>query len=228
MAKVNKLLLQGDYPLIASPTLAKAYGVASALFLQKLHYCLQSNDVRTHNKKRFWFHTLQDWVTTLGVYSVSTIKRVIAKLKKDGILVVKKLSESSWIQTNYYSIDYKKLKELFQPQLTDDMPVADKKPRVAKESLPTPVTPEKTMSGTDSPQNQPASISDLENYSLEYRRFYNELRHAKLDVLHSDKRIQRWMIQSRNVIRQIYYQRQGSLTPAYWHTPEQLQLNQYI
>jgi hypothetical protein len=228
MAKANKLLLQGDYPLIASPTLAKAYGVASALFLQKLHYCLQSNDVRTHNKKRFWFHTLQDWVTTLGVYSVSTIKRVIAKLKKDGILVVKKLSCSSWVQTNYYSIDYKKLKELFQPQLTDDLPAPHVKARVSNEPLPAPLTPEKNISGTPEPVHAPAAPADLANQSVEYRRFYFELRRAKVDVSHNDPRIQQWLSKSSTVIRQIYYQRQGSLTPAYWHTAEQLQLNQYI
>jgi hypothetical protein len=41
MSKTNKnnnLLISGDYPLIASPTLAKAFGVAAANFLQKLHY----------------------------------------------------------------------------------------------------------------------------------------------------------------------------------------------
>ena len=36
------LLAPSDYPLIASPTLAKAYGVAAATFLQKLHYCLET------------------------------------------------------------------------------------------------------------------------------------------------------------------------------------------
>lgn len=44
MTKKTKLLVQGDYPLIASPTLAQMYGIASAIFLQKLHYCLQSNE----------------------------------------------------------------------------------------------------------------------------------------------------------------------------------------
>lgn len=41
MSKHNQhiLLAPSDYPLIASPTLAKAYGVAAATFLQKLHYC---------------------------------------------------------------------------------------------------------------------------------------------------------------------------------------------
>ena len=39
MTKKTKLLVLGDYPLIASPTLAIKYGMPAAMFLQKLHYC---------------------------------------------------------------------------------------------------------------------------------------------------------------------------------------------
>lgn len=54
MSKTNKnnhLLVSGDYPLIASPTLAKAFGVAAANFLQKLHYFLENNEGKTFNGK---------------------------------------------------------------------------------------------------------------------------------------------------------------------------------
>ena len=53
MSKANKnnLLISGDYPLIASPTLAKAFGVAAANFLQKLHYCLENNEGKIFNGK---------------------------------------------------------------------------------------------------------------------------------------------------------------------------------
>ena len=88
MSKTNKLLVQGDYPLIASPTLAQAYGMAAATFLQKLHYCLQNSETKTHQSKKYFFHSYEQWVETLGFYSVSTIKRVISKLKQDGILLV--------------------------------------------------------------------------------------------------------------------------------------------
>ncbi|QHH99216.1 hypothetical protein [Acinetobacter dispersus] len=220
----NKLLLQGDYPLIASPTLAKAYGLASAVFLQKLHYCLQSSDAKAHDKKRFWFHTLEDWVNTLGLYSVSTIKRVIAKLKQEGVLIIKKLASSKWVQTNYYSIDYKKLQEIFNPQVTEDIPKPPTK--VSKEPLPAPVTPEKTIQGSPDPQHAPAAEADLTNYPLNYQRFYKSLRQAKLDISLTDPRLEQWLKHSSKVIRQIYYLRQGSRTPAYWHTPEQLQITQ--
>ena len=117
MSKTNKLLVQGDYPLIASPTLAQAYGMAAATFLQKLHYCLQNSETKTHQSKKYFFHSYEQWVETLGFYSVSTIKRVISKLKQDGILLVKKLSKNKWLQTNYYAIDYKKLKQQLSPKI---------------------------------------------------------------------------------------------------------------
>ena len=117
MSKLNQhiLLAPSDYPLIASPTLAKAYGVAAATFLQKLHYCLEKSDAQVHKGKKYWFHSYEQWQQTLGIYSVSTIKRIVAKLKQAEILVIKKLSKNKWLQTNFYSINYRKLKQLIQP-----------------------------------------------------------------------------------------------------------------
>ena len=99
------LLAPSDYHLIASPTLAKAYGVAAATFLQKLHYCLEHSDAQIHQGKKYWFHSYEQWQQTLGIYSVSTIKRIVAKLKQAEILVIKKLSKNKWLQTNFYSIN---------------------------------------------------------------------------------------------------------------------------
>lgn len=117
MSKLNQniLLISGDYPLIASPTLAKAYGVAAATFLQKLHYCLENNEAKVLDGKKYWFHSYEQWQQTLGIYSVSTIKRIVSKLKQAGILVVEKLAKNKWLQTNFYSINYRKLKQLIQP-----------------------------------------------------------------------------------------------------------------
>ena len=57
MTKKSKLLVRGDYPLIASPTLAQAYGVPSAMFLQKLHYCLQSSDAKCIQQQKYFYHS---------------------------------------------------------------------------------------------------------------------------------------------------------------------------
>ncbi|MCV2452522.1 hypothetical protein, partial [Acinetobacter johnsonii] len=86
-----------------------------ATFLQKLHYCLEKSDAQVHKGKKYWFHSYEQWQQTLGIYSVSTIKRIVAKLKQAEILVIKKLSKNKWLQINFYSINYRKLKQLIQP-----------------------------------------------------------------------------------------------------------------
>ena len=105
MTKKTKLLVLGDYPLIASPTLAIKYGMPAAMFLQKLHYCLQSKDVIRLKEQKYFYHTYEKWAKTLGIYSVSTIKRIVSKLKKAEILIVKKLAQNKWLQTNFYTIN---------------------------------------------------------------------------------------------------------------------------
>jgi len=225
MAKNNLLLeIENEFNMIASPTLAKAYGMAAATFIQKLHYILLNQAKVEHNKKKYWYHTLDEWVKCIGFYSVSTIKRIIKKLESEGILIIKKLNECKWTRTNYYSIDYKKLQQIFAPQVTEDIP---KPPpaKIAKEPLPAPITPEKTITGAAQPQHAPATEADLLQYPLEHQRFYKSLRQAKLDIALDDPRIKQWFKHSANVIRQIYYVRQGSMTPAQWHTPEQLKIN---
>ena len=60
MTKKTKLLVQGDYPLIASPTLAQAYGVPSAIFLQKLHYCLQSGEAQVIQQQKYFITAMSN------------------------------------------------------------------------------------------------------------------------------------------------------------------------
>lgn len=92
MSTNKTLLIAGDYPIIASPTLAKAYGLAAATFLQKLHYFLQKNDAVVYQERRYWFHSYEQWTHSIGFYSISTIKRVIRTLKHAGLLLIEKLS----------------------------------------------------------------------------------------------------------------------------------------
>ena len=87
----NILLQHQEYPLIASPQLAKELGTAAATFLQKLHFLIsetrkykQKKNLTVHQNRKWWFHTFEEWQSTLGLFSVSTIKRAVAKLKELG------------------------------------------------------------------------------------------------------------------------------------------------
>lgn len=229
----SKLLLTGDYPLIASPTLAQAYGMAAATFLQKLHYCLQNSDAKTHQGKKYWFHTFEDWVKTLGYYSISTIKRIVTKLKDEGILIVKKLSQSKWLQTNYYTIDYKKLTQLFTPQCEEQTPAQPQKQlTIAKEKKPQPTQqPQQTskLNGTSKPLNPIISASQAHTIPTQIRPLYQALLQLKVDIHHHDTRMMQWYKYQQHIIQHISATKEiaGGIERYQWHTPEQLGLDRF-
>lgn len=228
----QKLLLTGDYPLIASPTIAKAYGTASANFLQKLHYCLQnSKDAKLNMGKKYWFHSFEDWVKTIGLYSVPTIKRVVKKLSDEGIIIVKKLSAKSWLQTNFYTINYQKLAQIFTPQAQESKQPQQPKVKVA---MPTPPKPSVTMPTVQELKGalQPVTLGakDTELMALEpkIKQFYQILRQHKVDVHHTDPRLQQWLQHQQHIINLIVYLKKDGINKYQWHTPEQLQLDKII
>lgn len=246
MTKKTKLLVQGDYPLIASPTLAQAYGVASAIFLQKLHYCLQSNDAQLIQQQKYFYHSYEQWVTTLGTYSSSTIKRIVSKLKKIGVLVVKKLSQNKWIQTNFYSINYRKLSSLLknsiqsvEPETVNQENVQAisaqpshnvvKQPSTVKvtSGIPSkrPAQPNKTE-GLPMPLAPMASAVTLEAMSSEKRSLYHQLLQLKVDIHYDDARLDEWLKRKKFIVHKAAYLKDqlGHLKMR-WYSPEQLGLD---
>ncbi|WP_163120919.1 hypothetical protein [Acinetobacter portensis] len=246
MTKKTKLLVQGDYPLIASPTLAQAYGVASAIFLQKLHYCLQSNDAQVMQQQKYFYHSYEQWTKTLGAYSPSTIKRIVSKLKKVGVLVVKKLSQNKWIQTNFYSINYRKLSSLLknsiqsvEPETVNQENVQAisaqpshnvvKQPSTVKvtSGIPSkrPAQPNKTE-GLPMPLAPMASAVTLEAMSSEKRSLYHQLLQLKVDIHYDDARLDEWLKRKKFIVHKAAYLKDqlGHLKMR-WYSPEQLGLD---
>lgn len=230
----QKLLLTGDYPIIASPTLAKAYGVPAATFLQKLHYCLQkSPEAKTNMGKKYWFHTLADWVKTIGIYSVSTIKRSIEKLKAEGIIIVKKLSAKSWLQTNYYTINYQKLEQRFAPQVKESKQTKPKNkpvtPVVQQPTVTLPKAPEPlALVGTAQATIRNATDVEILAMPTEQQQFYKALRQFKVDIAHTDPRITQLLKYQSHVLNLISYLKRDGINKYQWQKPEQLQLDKII
>ena len=246
MTKKTKLLVQGDYPLIASPTLAQAYGVPSAIFLQKLHYCLQSGEAQVIQQRKYFYHSYEQWAKTLGTYSPSTIKRIVSKLKKVGILVVKKLSQNKWIQTNFYSINYRKISELLKESTEPANAETEDHNQAESPTLPLSKLMKKglTVSGVSASSQQaktkscqaeggllhplepmgPPSI--LEAMSSEKRGLYNQLLQLKIDIHYDDARLDEWLKQKKYIIRKAAHLRdQLGHLKILWHSPEQIGLN---
>ncbi len=217
-----KLLLQhNEYPLIASPELAKVLGITAATFLQKLYFLINETRKRktkknltTYKGRKWWFHTFEEWKETLGMFSVSTIKRAVAKLKALGLIQVAKLSEVKSDRVNYYTIDYKKLKTLF----CIDIPTPT-------QSDPKPVTlpHQDKIIGTAQPTQAAATPEQLSELPAEQRKLYNQLRNLKLDIAHDHPMLEIWVHNIRMITA---YAASAStrldITKWHWHTPEQI------
>ncbi|WP_151716900.1 hypothetical protein [Acinetobacter sp. TUM15071] len=223
-----KLLLQhNEYPLIASPELAKVLGITAATFLQKLYFLISETRKRktkknltTHKGRKWWFHTYEEWQTTLGMFSVSTIKRAVAKLRALGLIQVAKLSEIKSDRVNYYTIDYKKLKTLF----CIDIPTPN-----TPEPKPVPTPHQDKIVGTATPQNPPATPEQLSKLPDNQRKLYNQLRILKLDITHTEPLLEIWAHNAKMI--SAYVASASSrldITKWHWHTPQQILPNHLL
>ena len=247
MTKKTKLLVRGDYPLIASPTLAKRYGVPSAMFLQKLHYCLQSSDAKCIQQQKYFYHSYEQWADTLGIYSVSTIKRIVSKLKNAGILIVKKLAQNKWLQTNFYTINYRKLSNVVKgttqqnqaatsspDESSTNSPIQGNRSKqrhasstlsITAPNITKPRASNPTPIGLPSPLSPVAQASDLQAMSPEKRGLYRQLIQMKVDIHYDDARLDEWIKCKKLIVQQVAYLKdQFGHLKMHWHSPEELGL----
>lgn len=217
-----KLLLQhNEYPLIASPELAKVLGITAATFLQKLYFLINETRKRktkknltTYKGRKWWFHTFEEWKETLGMFSVSTIKRAVAKLRALGLIQVAKLSEVKSDRVNYYTIDYKKLKSLF----CIDIPTP-----TTPDPKPAPLPHQDKIIGTVEPTHAAATPEQLSNLPDNQRKLYNQLRILKLDIAHDHPLLEIWAQNTKMI--SAYAASASSrleIIKWHWHTPEQI------
>lgn len=214
----NILLQNNEYPIIASPMLSKELGLPAASFLQKLYYLLnetgkykRKKNLTQHNNRKWWFHTFEEWTSTLGFFSLSTIKRAVSKLKELGLIEINKLDSNKSMRVNYYTINYKKLKELFGISIAQTKTVAE------------PKTETETIVGTDTPAEPEATSEQLSTIPSQNRALYRQLRQHKLDIAFDDPRLNFWSNKTNTVIA---YTASASnrlnIKRWQWHTPEQV------
>jgi hypothetical protein len=93
-------------------TLEKAVGYKKALFIFKLNYWLNKcgRDIEL-NKVKWIYNTIESWAKQFN-WSISTLKRIVYSLEKEGLIVSKKINAKKWNHTKWYSIDYFKLNSL--------------------------------------------------------------------------------------------------------------------
>jgi len=98
--------------------LTEKLGKSSAVFLQQLHYWLTSKKpVGVVADDKLWiYNTAATWGQQLCM-SARQVRRIIQKLEDLGLIIVSKLSKKKSDRTNWYTINYKKLKK-FLPSLS--------------------------------------------------------------------------------------------------------------
>lgn len=111
---MSKLLLD-DEPLIVLPSLATAIGLNESIFLQQLHYWLQRSKHEIDGRK--WvYNTFDKWQEQFPFWGYNTIRRIVEKLKKSGIILTGNFNSSKIDNTTWYTIDYEKVDELTTAQ----------------------------------------------------------------------------------------------------------------
>lgn len=92
-------------PLVLSAELATEIGLNEAIFLQQLRFWLK----RTKNGKKYVYKTYEEWKKEFPFWSISTIKRTVAKLKKMELIKTQKIPQSNLYFLNNDKFDnYKK------------------------------------------------------------------------------------------------------------------------
>lgn len=109
-------MLINENPVMIVPSLAVKIGLNEAVVLQQIHYWLSISKHQFEGRK--WvYNTYQDWQNQVPFWSVSTIKRTILSLERQGFLLTGNWNLLKMDQTKWYTIDYLKLEELDEDEI---------------------------------------------------------------------------------------------------------------
>lgn len=108
----HKLLID-DYPIQVLPKLAEAIGLNEAIVLQQIHYWLNKSNKYIDGRK--WvYNTYEGWQKQFSFWSLSTVKRVLNNLRKQGLLLTGNYNKAGFDKTVWYTIDYDLLNRMNQ------------------------------------------------------------------------------------------------------------------
>jgi uncharacterized phage protein (TIGR02220 family) len=108
--RMSMLLIQ-DRPLMVLPKLAAKIGMNEAIVLQQVHYWLTLS--KNLFEGRNWvFNTYEEWLLQFPFWSLSTMRRTMISLEKQGLLLSANWNKLKMDHTKWYTIDYERLQEL--------------------------------------------------------------------------------------------------------------------
>jgi len=104
-------LLIDEEPLQVLPSLATQIGLNEALILQQLHYWLR-NCPHQHLGGPWIYNSYPQWHKQLPFWSEHTIRRIVAALKKRGLIHTESFNGPKGDRTMWYTINYAELAAL--------------------------------------------------------------------------------------------------------------------
>lgn len=111
------MYLFDEQPILANKTLAREIGLNEALVLQQINYWIEINKRSGNNyfEGRYWtYNSIRAWhENDFDYMSIDTVKRTFSKLEKMGYLIVGNFNKDPRDKTKWYSINDKKLEELY-------------------------------------------------------------------------------------------------------------------
>jgi hypothetical protein len=124
---MSKLLFD-EQPLVIDKTLAKLIGLNECIVIQQIHYWLTINQKtnKNYNDGCYWtYNTINEWQEEFPFWSVDTVKRTLAKLRKRNILITGNYNKLKRDRTLWYTINYAELKRLAEEQKSNENNVND-------------------------------------------------------------------------------------------------------
>ncbi|MDA2526413.1 DnaD domain protein [Bacillus cereus] len=112
-------LLIHEEPLIVLPGLAKAIGLNEAIFLQQVHYWLNKSK-NFYDGYHWVYNTYDEWLKQFPFWSSATLRRIINKLEKKGLLIKGNYNKLKIDQTKWYRIDYDLLERMSRPSAQNE------------------------------------------------------------------------------------------------------------
>ncbi len=111
-------LLLNKYPLLIIPELAELIGLNEAIILQQIHYWVEINREADKNFKDsfYWtYNSYEGWRKQFPFWSVDTIKRAVASLKRQRLVICGNYNQLKIDRTQWYRIDYVMLDRITHP-----------------------------------------------------------------------------------------------------------------
>lgn len=113
---LHKNFLDDDVVLTIRPQFAALLGLNESVVVQQLHYWLRKAEKGQCGRfvdGHYWvWNNLSEWLEQFPFFSDSTLKRIFANLKKNGIIHIEQFDGSN--RTNFYRIDYENLDKFLE------------------------------------------------------------------------------------------------------------------